>query len=423
MNDAIEPQPTRRSVTIDESDESLRLSYRRIQWRGGSLLIAWLMGWTVGCVVLAGWIIRQGPQPNLVIITFMFWVVWMFVFGVVLMRFFQKEELSLGVTGAAFSRRVFIEIKRHKTPLDEIKQFVVYERETDTRAGRVESEYGIEMEAVGLPLEFAAGLGQPELFRLQDMLQQRLVVLRKRLHVDAPTDDLQGVDTELGGADAGGSLDGSRNRLGFHAPSDCRWWLEDELDALTFRQRGRLSVIATDGRLLFLIVFNVVWNGVVSLLAGSLYGITGDLPLGGAWWGWFLFLIPLEAVGLLVLVTLVLALMEPVRRTTWRIGRSSVEWRLTWLDIGPWRDYPTDNLDPIEVRTGQVDRDIRTEVPWKSAGEFRLVWIDGSNHEVCSIDDLTEGEARWMAAEIRRQRPIWFRQELGGDSRGGMIRS
>jgi hypothetical protein len=39
---------------------------------------------------------------------------------------------------------------------------------------------------------------------------------------------------------------------------------------------------------------------------------------------------------------------------------------------------------------------------------FRLCLIDSENNEVCSIEGLTNGEARWMRQMIERKRANWF---------------
>lgn len=397
MNDVTKPrpvQPLQPKVIIEQRGESLRVSYRRREWATGGGLIFWLILWTVGCVFLVGVVMRE---PTLVHFLFAipFWASWFFVLALLPKIFFQWEEFLLDSAGAVFSRRVFIETKRRATPLQEIKRFGIYERIVDSETGSTES--GIEMETFGQPLEFAAGLANAELLWLQDLLQQQLVDLRKRLHIEPPLGDLPS------------QSDGCFNSDSAKPPSDCRWQREDDFDALTFCQSGQISWTAV-GFLLFISLF---WNGIVSVFVCALFGLVGKSPQDSEWWWMFLFLIPFEVIGLIVLAGLLLVILEPVRRTSWKIGRWNIVCRLTWFGIGPAWDYSIERLARIQLNKKEPPRKKYGKpatVPWKSAdATYRLSFVDKSNREVCSIDSLTEGEAHWMADIIRRERLTWFR--------------
>lgn len=45
----------------------------------------------------------------------------------------------------------------------------------------------------------------------------------------------------------------------------------------------------------------------------------------------------------------------------------------------------------------------------RSETSFCLTFVDQDNVEVCSIHALTEGEARWIADVVLRERSAWFR--------------
>lgn len=395
--DSIEPRPARPrrpKVTVDELGDTLRLRYRQREWGAGCFLIFWLVGWTVACVFLAGLVIRE-PAAFHFLFAIPFWASWFFVAAKLLGMFLQREELSLGPTGAVFLRRVLIRTKSQETPLEEIRQFDLFERVVDSESGCTVS--GIEMKTVGLPLEFAAGLGRPELLWLQDVLEQQLSALRERLHLEPPAEALPGEAEERFAVKPA------------EPPSDCSWRREDDFGDLTFRQSGRLSWSSVGG----LVFANLFCNGIISVFVYGLWGGMDPLPQGVEWWGLFFFLIPFEAIGLLLLAGLLLVLLEPTRRTSWRIGNSQITCRLAWLGVGRTWDYPLESLDRIEVEDqaeNQPKRGKQLTLPWKSAGAtYRLSFIDASNGEVCSIDGLTEGEARWMAGVIRGERPAWFR--------------
>ncbi|MEX2115026.1 MAG: hypothetical protein WD845_17665, partial [Pirellulales bacterium] len=88
----------------------------------------------------------------------------------------------------------------------------------------------------------------------------------------------------------------------------------------------------------------------------------------------------------------------------------------TWLGLGPRWLYPFESLARIDLgrRRGLLSRfgvnetaaDARhSDAPCSLA----LVALD--NTELCAIDGLTEGEARWMADVVLREWPAWFRQK------------
>jgi hypothetical protein len=162
-----------------------------------------------------------------------------------------------------------------------------------------------------------------------------------------------------------------------------------------------------------LLFVNAFWNGGVSVFVCVLFGVMEGGPEGAGWWGMFVFLIPFVVIGLVMFAGLLLTLLEPLRRTSIQVGQSSITYRLTWFGVGPSWDYPIESLDRIEVKNKEAKQKRSANnatIPWKTTGAtFRLSFVDRSNREVCSIDGLTEGEARWMAAAIEKERPVWFR--------------
>lgn len=85
-------------------------------------MLLWLIGWTVGCVFLAGMVI-QDPQLFHFMFAIRFWSSWIFVSFQVLKVFTQREEFTLDADGAAFIRRVIVPVCTRTVPLAEIKGF------------------------------------------------------------------------------------------------------------------------------------------------------------------------------------------------------------------------------------------------------------------------------------------------------------
>jgi hypothetical protein len=135
-------------------------------------------------------------------------------------------------------------------------------------------------------------------------------------------------------------------------------------------------------------------------------------PQTAEWWFLLVFLIPFEVIGLLMFVGLVLAIAEPAHRTRWTFGRHEITHRETWFGLGRRWHWTIDKLDRAIIRRDDGERSRFWKFKQTSEFEetpFRLSLIDSENNEVCSIDGLTNGEARWMRQTIERKRSNWFR--------------
>jgi hypothetical protein len=192
-------------------------------------------------------------------------------------------------------------------------------------------------------------------------------------------------------------------------PSDCDWTEVDDFDTFSFVQKGRFSL----GTVLNVLSLATFLNGILGLFVGVLLGVGPgrDLkPQSVPWWFLFCFLIPFEIFGVLIWVGLLGAIAAPVHRIRWTFARNRISYRNSWFGIGWQRTWPVEKLDRIELRTG------KGRTPWKlhapSESEitpYYLSFVEGENREVCSIRDLTEGEARWIGQTMLRKRAAWFR--------------
>ncbi len=407
-------RPERLSVRWEQSGDRLWLVHRNRGRGGGCFLTLWLIGWTVGCVFLAGMVIRD-PKLLHFLFAVPFWASWVFVFALVLRSFFQREQFLLDREGAVFLRRVFVPLCRREVPLSEIKQFAEYSRVTDSENGT--RSYGLEMQTVGQPLKFAEGLEEPERNWLLYTINEHLANLRLVYGGAQPAAATQDSACEVAPdrppdvTESFGVRAASRSTALCQPPSDAGWQRVDDFDSIAFTQRGRLSLVALFG----LLFVNLFWNGIVGVFVLQLFDNQAMQPLQGVeWWGLAVFLIPFEVIGLLMFATLIAMLLEPVRRTTWRFGRSDIECRLTWFGLGRCWNYMVADLQRIDLHAGKSSGE-QSQSPaqamrnMRGQGSYRLSFVDKSNREVCSVKGLTEGEARWVADVVRRERPVWFR--------------
>jgi hypothetical protein len=408
-------KPRRLTVALERSGDRLGLRCRSREWGGGGFMLLWLIGWTVGCVFLAGWVIR-GPQLFNVLFAVPFWASWFFVFFMMLKSFFQREELLLDREGATYVRRVLFPLKVRVVPLGEVRSFDQYTTVTDRESGQCQS--GIEIRTLGLPIRMAQGLSGPELDWLQSQLNDHLSALRgartaRETHAQETTAAATCPAVSEAEDVACTVLSVAANPVS--PPSDCCWVRFDGFDDFGFAKRGRLGWASVLG----LAFINAFWNGIVSVFVLVLCGAMpdGNPPEGAMWWGLLVFLIPFEVIGLLMFLAFLAALLEPVHRTVWHFTRRGIDHRQTWLGVGPHWTWDVESLDRIELRRdakrgrrGSPCADQSLAAVLRGEGRcYRLSLVDGSNAELCSISGLTEGEARWIGDIVLRERAVWFR--------------
>lgn len=408
---AVEPaRPEKLSVIWHEDPDEVSIT--KTGGRGpGCFLALWLTGWTVGCVALAAGILSQ-PSIGLFLFAIPFWAAWLAAASFLTWLWFGKETLILQRDRALFLRTAFITLKQRDIPIDEIRGF------RECRSSHTENDehlWGIEMTTLGQPLQFAFRLPDNErewlVFQLNRFLEQGA---GRPVEVEAPPSPVEPFERATAPAGSSSLSDSPVLTLENTAddpPSDTRWARLDQLNTLLFHERGKLEW----GPLLGLLFINAFWNGVVSVFVMVLWGgmPVDAAPEGWAWWGMFVFLIPFEVIGLAMLAGLVMALLEPVRRTEWRFEKSQIQTRTARLGLGRTRTWPVTQLDRLVRRPSEIKsarKGVRTigRDGGDAAGTCDLVFVTSDNTELCSIKSLTEGEARWMAHAILTHRWSWF---------------
>ncbi len=383
-------RPRRLRSGFAQLAEEIVLDYPAGSRAGGLFLLLWLIGWTVGCVFLVREVLR-GPDLFTVLFALPFFAAWLFVFAMVAHAFLGRERLVLGPQGASFSRRILRRYRARQVPLEEI---VGFREGLKPRGGEQGPARVLEMLTLGESVAFGEVLPQRERDWLQHVLHDHLA----RLKVSA---GLPAADDAATAAAAGVS-----------PPTDTRWVRNDDFDVV-FEQRGRFEPAAAGG----LLFVNVFWNGIVGVFLCVRLGVApAAQPQGGAWWALCVFLVPFEAIGLVMFGALVAALLEPFRVTRWRFALDRIEHRVRRLGLGPRREYSVDRLDRIDLvppddPDGTEPRDLSAwlETLHRGGPGSELVVIGRDGTEVCTIPNLTTGEAAWMRAAILSERAEWFR--------------
>lgn len=270
------------------------------------------------------------------------------------------------------------------------------------------------MQTLGQPLQFAFGLDIQERSWLQRELNDHLSRLNQ-------TPVVVPIEPAPADAESSAATDGKPDRIEILSlasdpvvpPSDCSWRREDDFNAIVFRQRGRLERQAVAG----LLFINCFWNGVVGVFVLGLLGVGDPVPPGPMWWGMLVFMIPFEVIGLAMFALLLLAVLEPIRTTTWRFDAGLAQNRVAWGGIGRSWTYEIEAIERIELRrvesvgAGSNLLDLRKSYHTlhRAGATFEVGLVGKESTDVCLIRGLTEGEARWMADVLFRERWIPLR--------------
>jgi hypothetical protein len=420
------------SYTLTDTGNELLFAYRRRRNALAGFLSIWMAVWTAGCVFLTVMVAKQ-PDLERILFVIPFWAAWFAGASMLANTFFSRDELSLGPNGVTFCRRVIVPLNRRHVPLEEVKAFVAY-------YDRTWGVRGVETQTAGKPLRFAAELQAEERHELILKLNQHLARLRPKYaekineallksDVEPSDDDTSNEDEEheepgddcaedkaLEAESAETFVNSAATNLTTDdppaaRPSDSDWHRIEDFHAIIFSSRGQFSLMAV----LVLLFLNAFWNGIVCIFLFMALGLISGGPDGLERWIMLLFLIPFVLIGSLFLVLLITAILEPVRTSRWRLDESQISYRFTYLGLGPsWR-YPATHIDGLQIQwdveSGRKGLKRFARKKSTDAGDFvphRLAFVDRNSEPVCTIDDLTEGEARWMGGIVRRERAGWF---------------
>jgi hypothetical protein len=364
-------KPRKCCVRVEQVGDDLVLRRGVRSIAGGGFLLLWLSGWTVGCVLLAGLVLKE-PTLEHILFAIPFWASWVFVACVLARMLFGCESLRVGPDGLVYRSRAIVTLVERHVPLREIKGIAHYSKVVDSESGR--TEQGLRIETLGRPVRFAQGVASAEQSRLAETLQQQLQGLRP--------DWAKAVTKETAEVEV---LRPERTLPG--PPSDTRIRLRDDWDVKEFVRRGTFSFTALGG----VTFINLFWNGVVSVFVMQL--------VKKFEWSLFFFLIPFEVIGFCMFLAWVAVLLAPFSCERWGISPLEITSRYSMLtkriesqDIGRIELRKSSNCN--KLRPSHSGQDEESETP------YSLGLIDREGRDFLVIGKLTEGEARWMGGEL-----------------------
>jgi hypothetical protein len=363
----------------------------------GIFFALWLCPWTIGCVFL----LRQAilaPSIEHVLFATPFLASWVFVALLVPYNLFGRESLRITRDGLHYEWGALIRAGRRGVPLDVVQRITRFSTAPDSDTGR--REHGLKIETDGRPIRFAKGAQDEELRWLTDMIQRQLYAIRP----GSAARDL-----------AGSTLVGTPSVRRPHAvpeslelqsppleqPVECSLILSRSFQqtVLTRRTAWR-PLLGGIGGLLFI---NLFWNGIVSVFVLQL--------IRKFQWFLFFFLIPFEAIGLVMLSILVVVLASPFMRTKWIFRPGEILQRVTVFGIGRTYTYQLSRLARLELRSGRKRKKWAagpTDDEDDGSSSHGLGLVNGDGSDLVEIGGLTQAEARWLGDELLHDFREWL---------------
>ena len=303
-----------------------------------------------------------------------FWSSWFFVVGLIISLILGFEALRITSDGLEHRTR----FSRRMVPLAEVRGVGRFSQVTDSETGRI--QHGMRIETWGRPVRFGQGLGDADLNRLSDLVHRHLQALApdRTITRSGAAGDRKAAGVEVLGREA----------VAVELPSDSPLQAEPDWDRTAVVRRGRLSLLTLAGAT-FLVLF---WDGIVGVFLMQL--------LKDFQWTLFLFLLPFEAIGLLMVVGWFAVLTAPFQVERWEFGRSEIVSRSAWMGLGRTRRVSPSDVGHIELR--RPSRPVTPRGQLQAAREvdapFSVVLVGRDGSDPIAFSRLTEGEgAGWGA--------------------------
>ena len=395
-------RPVSLSYDYEDNGDSLLLRQKKhLMGEFGTLGRAMgLILWTLACVLLIGLVFHE-PEIFKFCFGIPFWTAWFLFFGLV----FGKTTVRLDRDGLFYTYQVVVRIVSRQMPLDEIRYFHAIQTQDDES-----NSYLVEAVTFGKFVQFSTPNFEEAEWLAYDMNQA--LVTRKGVSRPKMPQDGTKIGTDHENADDD-ETDGPINipltarPQNIGAPSDCRWKMNVEYDAVTFEKHGKFSPVEW-GMATFTML---CWNGLVSTFVLFLWGFVktdGWRLFTPLWWGLFVFLIPFQAVGLYIFLLWLSVLFAPFQRTRWSFHHNTVTWRAQWFGIGRSRRYSLETCEKMVIDKMVIDTlnpgkkrhtDRQMQFP-REEGLYQLMFVDDQNKKLYSIKKLMLGEACWIADQI-----------------------
>lgn len=392
------PRPARLISDVQSGNGAILIQTRPTKGPAYFLSL-WLIGWTVGCVFLLFELITE-PSLGTACFAVPFFVSWFAVAAFLIWLWFGREAVLIKDDEVLFRRTAIIDLTTRRIPVAEVSD-VRSCRSTHTEND--EHLLGIEMTCLGKPLRFAYRLPDQERAWLIQEIESVLPLVRGS---EARFEDQASLEIPNTPSNFESKCLTPENTLD-QPPSDSCWQITQLPNETSFHRRGEFSIVG------FLIMgfICLFWNGIVSVfilgLLGLMPGENGPMQ-GGEWWGMFFFLIPFEVIGLAFLLGWLAIILAPFSSTTIGIRDQAVIRIIQWPFFQKRKSVNC--LDVAQIHLRKADKARGNSMnPVPSTETFQLAFVSHKQEDLISFNQLSRGDALWIAGELLQFEESWAR--------------
>ncbi len=385
-----------------ETEESLELSRRTGVPGMAFFLPLWLTLWGGGGVAMAYFAATgqmDTSHPAAWFFLVIFWSVWFALVLVLLDTWFGRETLVVGPAGVTYYKRVLRVLRAHQhAEPGEVKAVVTY-----LKQGSEHSERGIRIDTSGQAIIFGRNLPEDELEYLRFRIEHAISL------AGTPVTGAGQTDSTAHWPSPPYPVDSDTFSHPVLRPADSTLRLTETGTVLELQDRGWWSW-PTVGWAMFLNIFvggGVSTISVFWILEGHHLALTALLVL------------PAAALAAAMLGYLGIVMLSPYtvhhdhlgthhRRTVSVLGwvfpldDAREITTIAWLEIHRHGSDPGHHPIGLELMWGRRLRNVLERgsysVPRES--DFDLVLVDGEGRRLSAIEDLSHGEARWLASHL-----------------------
>ena len=390
MEKEIPRRPETLSYQYEKSGDSLIL--RKKEPLGVVIfLTVWLTGWTVGCVILT-WSVLAKPTFFDFCFVGAFWAGWLAGFGVLIGSLFGRKTAWLNRDGLSSEYRVLFWTASRYAPLEEIRCF--HAKTEKAKDSDSSDSYSVETAGSGKPISFSATNFEEAQWVAYEM--NRMLEVLKREPVPDVVEEAENVEKPV-------VIAWNSRPREVERPSDCRWWMNAEVDSAVFERRGAsLMDVAVSTVVSFLLMGFCVLFGMA--VCGLLSGMDRvDFSAGMVYW-----IVP-GGLALVAAVMLLFAfvawfttLFSPFERTRWSFSQGGATCRVAWFGIGRNWYYSLEGCREMVIEVQPLEwRRLKQRYRMEEE-KYRIVFAGAE--DMCVIRDLTKDEAKWIADNI-----LWYR--------------
>lgn len=174
-------------------------------------------------------------------------------------------------------------------------------------------------------------------------------------------------------------------------PAESLWERDEEAREFTIFKKGKFSFRNFMGALCVCLF----WNGIVSVFVLTLFGVVpvkGEMD-GLGWWFMFLFLIPFELIGVIMILNVLGELFAGWSRERWTLTRDEIRYEKKLFGFKKVKRFDVSRAEKLEIEPTGL---------WFVAGEK-----EEDEETLCEIPLWSLEEARWLAARYHQMRASW----------------